>query len=32
MMMLAVNHWTGHGVPNRGVRKGLKELKGFATP
>jgi len=30
--MLAANHWTEHDVPNGGVREGLKELKGFATP
>ena len=29
--MLTANHWTVHGVLNRGV-KGLKELNGIATP
>jgi hypothetical protein len=29
--MLTANLWTEHGVPNRGVREKLKELKGFAT-
>jgi hypothetical protein len=32
MRMLSANHRTEHGDPNGGVEKGLKELKGFATP
>jgi hypothetical protein len=32
MQMLAANHWTVHGVSNGEIEKGLKELKGFATP
>jgi hypothetical protein len=30
--MLADNQWTEHEVPYRGVKKGMKELKGLATP
>jgi hypothetical protein len=30
--MLSAKHWTEHGVPNGKLKKGLKELKCFATP
>jgi hypothetical protein len=30
--MLAANNQTEHMDPSKGVREGLKELKGFATP
>jgi hypothetical protein len=30
--MLAVNHWAEHEFPMEEFEKGLKELKGFATP
>jgi hypothetical protein len=29
--MLTANHWTEYTDPNGGVKKGLKELKGFVT-
>ena len=29
--MLAVNYWTEHWVPDGGIGKGLKELRGFAA-
>ena len=30
--MLAANHWTEHGVPDRGVREGTEEAKGIYSP
>ena len=30
--MLAANHWAEHEAPKEELEKGLKELKGFATP
>ena len=30
--MLAANYWTERGVPDGGLEKELKELRGFATP
>ena len=30
--MLTANHWTEQGTPMEELEKGLKELKGFATP
>jgi hypothetical protein len=30
--MLTANEWTEHGTPIEELEKGLKELKGFATP
>jgi hypothetical protein len=30
--MLTANHWTELRVPKEELEKGLKELKGFATP
>jgi hypothetical protein len=29
--MLADNHWIEHRSPMEGLKKGLKEIKGFAT-
>jgi hypothetical protein len=30
--MLVAEHWTDHRTPIEELEKGLKELKGFATP
>jgi hypothetical protein len=30
--MLAANHWTEHGVPNRGVREGAEGVEGVCNP
>jgi hypothetical protein len=30
--MLAVNHWTEHRVPNRGVREGIEGVEGVCNP